>query len=124
MWSKFLKIIELIITHLQSSIESPLYRDAFGGVGAVCRNSRDETIQLVPFLLEFLDETLDCALRERLALAALAVTHQTMHDAQARIGRRRSLVTHCDAAAAAATKVKVTRKSATIQVLFHVWHGL
>ena len=53
---------------------------------------RDETVEFVSLLLEFLHETLDGALGERLALASLAVTHQTVHDGEAGVRRRGRLV--------------------------------
>lgn len=51
-------------------------------MSAVGGDGGDERIQLVFLLLQFLHQTLDGPLGERLALAALSVTHQTVHDAQ------------------------------------------
>lgn len=51
-------------------------------MSAVGGDGGDERIQLVFLLLQFLHQTLDGPFGERLALAALPVTHQTVHDAQ------------------------------------------
>ena len=79
-------------TYLQPSVERALYRDALGRVRPVGGDRRDETVEFVSLLLEFLHETLDGALRKRLALASLAVTHQTVHDGEAGVRRRGRLV--------------------------------
>ena len=57
--------------YLEASVQSALDGDAFGGVGAVGGDGRDEAVQLVPLLLQLLHEALDRALGERLGLTAL-----------------------------------------------------
>ncbi len=76
--------------HLQAAVERALDGHALRGVRAVRRDRRDQAVQLVALLLQLLHEALDGALRERLGLAALPVAHQRVHDAEARVGRRRS----------------------------------
>ncbi len=51
-------------------------------MSAVGGDGGDERIQLVFLLLQFLHQTLNGPFGERLALAALPVTHQTVHNAQ------------------------------------------
>lgn len=51
-------------------------------MGPVGGDGRDEGVELVFFLLQLFHQALDGSLGERLALAALSVTHQAVHDAQ------------------------------------------
>ena len=53
---------------------------------AVRRDGRDERVQLVPLLLELLDQALDGRAGEALRLAALTVVHQTVDDGRAGVG--------------------------------------
>ena len=70
-------------SYLQSSVERPLNGHTLAGMGPVGGDGRDERVQFVFFLLQLFHQALDGSLGESLALAALPVTHQAVHDAQA-----------------------------------------
>ena len=50
------------ISHLEAAVESPLYGDALRRVGPVRRDGRDESVQLIPLLLQLLYQRLNCPL--------------------------------------------------------------
>lgn len=59
-------------------------------MGPISRDSGDERVKLIFFLLQLFHQAFNGPLGKRLALAPLPVTHQAVHDAQASIvaGRR------------------------------------
>lgn len=59
-------------------------------MGPIGGDGCDEGVELVFFLLQLFHQALDGPLGKRLALTALSVTHQAVHDAQAGViaGRR------------------------------------
>jgi len=61
-------------------------------MGSVVGDGSDESVQLLPFLFEFLDQAFDGSLGESLRLAALPVTHQAPDNAHASVGRIRRLL--------------------------------
>lgn len=71
--------------HLQPSIKCPLNGHTLAGVGPIGGDSCDEGVKLIFFLLQLLHQALDGPLGKSLALTALSVTHQTVHNAQAGI---------------------------------------
>lgn len=68
-----------------------MYSNALSGMRSVGGDGRDESVQLIFLLLQLLHKALDRSLREGLALSALSVTHQTVHDAKAGIVARRGV---------------------------------
>ena len=76
-------------THLEAAIQCARNGDTLGGLGAARGDGRDQRVQLVPLLLELLDEGLDGPLGEGLALPALPVAHEAVHDGQAGVGAGR-----------------------------------
>lgn len=72
-------------SHLQPSIKCPLNGHTLAGVGPIGSDSRDEGVELVFLLLQLFHQALDGPLGKRLALTALSVTHQAVHNAQAGI---------------------------------------
>lgn len=51
-------------------------------MSAVGGDGGDEAVQLIPLLLQLLHQTLDGALGKTLALPALTMAHEAVHDAQ------------------------------------------
>lgn len=87
--ASFIFMYPCVTSYLQPSIQRPLNGHTLAGMGSIGGNGRDEGVELVFFLLEFLHQALDGPLCERLALAALPVTHQAVHDAQTGVVARR-----------------------------------
>ena len=69
--------------HLEASVQRALNGHTLCWVCAVCRDGGDQAVQLIPFFLEFLDETLDGPFAERFRFPALTVTHERVDDTQA-----------------------------------------
>lgn len=73
------------VSHLQAPVQCALDGHTLAGVCSVGGNRGDERVQLILLLLQLLHQTLDRPLGEGLALPTLAVTHEAVDDAQARV---------------------------------------
>ena len=68
---------------LSNQLPAPIYHNAFNDIGMTISTPVSSTY------LQLFDETLDSLPGELLGLSSLAVAHQTVHDTQTRVRRRR-----------------------------------
>lgn len=79
-----------VFMHLKPSVQSALDGHTLAGMSSVGGDGSDERVKFILLLFQLFHQALDGSFGERLALAALPVAHQAVHDAQAGVvaGRR------------------------------------